>query len=194
MTDRIFTTTEIAKILGVHQVTVVRWVNSGNLKSMVTLGGHNRIKEKDLVRFFKENNMPIPEELDVPPEKVKVLVVDDDEPVLDVTAGSLRQKGGFDVSVARDGFEAGRMVGDIRPDIVILDIRLPGVDGFSVCASIKKNYPATRVIAITGFGSDEVKENILQAGADEYIEKPYDITDLPGMIHEVLSKIPAGTR
>jgi len=188
MTERIFTTSEIAGMLGVHQITISRWVNSGKLKSMFTLGGHRRIKEKDLVRFFRENDMPVPEDLDIPPEKVKVLVVDDDEPVLDVTAGSLRQRSDFDVSVARDGFEAGRMVGEVNPDIVILDIRLPGVDGFSVCESIKKNYPETRVIAITGFGSDEVQKKIMDAGADLYLEKPFDLKYLILEIESVLNK------
>jgi len=80
------------------------------------------------------------------------------------------------------------MVGEVNPDIVILDIRLPGVDGFSVCESIKKNYPETRVIAITGFGSDEVQKKIMDAGADLYLEKPFDLKYLILEIESVLNK------
>jgi len=189
MTERIFTTSEIAGMLGVHQITISRWVNSGKLKSMFTLGGHRRIKEKDLVRFFRENDMPVPEDLDVPPEKVKVLVVDDDEPVLSVLAEGLgKSEDGFMVGTATDGFQAGQLIEKFHPDIVVLDIRLPGIDGYEVCRMIKEGHPDMKIIAITGFDSEEARRRIMEEGADRYLIKPFEVEDLVAEIDAVLDR------
>jgi len=188
MTGKIYTTTDIAGILGVHQVTVTRWVNSGKLKSLLTLGGHKRIKEKDLVSFFRENDLPVPEELELPSETVKVLVVEDDEPVLNVLTEGIRRSGDeFDVYTAANGFEAGQKFNELLPEFVVLDIFLPGMDGFQVCRMIKEKKANTRVIAITGHHSEDVMTRILEAGADKYLQKPFETEQL---IKEIETFIP----
>jgi len=122
-------------------------------------------------------------------ETLKILVVEDDLTVLDVLAFGLRKhENNYTVETATDGFEAGQIVERFQPDIVVLDIFLPTIDGFKVCQTIKKNYPKIKVIAITGYGSDEVKQKIIDAGADEYLEKPFDLQDL----EEAMSKLLIG--
>ena len=90
MTEEIFTTTEIGRILGVNQSTVFRWVKSGKLKAHTTLGNHKRVKKSNLIRFFNENNMILPDDLkENQTESLKILIVEDDTSVLNLLAAGL---------------------------------------------------------------------------------------------------------
>ena len=191
MSENILTTAEVGKIIGVNQSTVFRWVSSGKLKAHTTGGGHNRIARKDLIEFFRKNSKRLPENLqDQQTEKLKILIVDDELPVLDVLAAGLKvDEDKYKVETATDGFEAGQVLEKFQPDIVVLDIFLPTIDGYKVCQTIKKNYPNIKVIAITGKGSEEVKKNIIAAGADTYLEKPFEIGYLSKTIGELLRTI-----
>ena len=178
MKDRIFTTFEVGKILGVNQLTVARWVDSGKIRGHLTVGGHRRIRESDLLEYFTSNNMPVPPALEGL-RQVRVLIIDDDESLLEVIAQALdRAYEDIRIETAADGFLAGQIMERFKPDIVILDIFLPWIDGFQVCRLIKQSYSDIRVTAITGHGSEEVRRNIMEAGADDYLEKPFDIDDL----------------
>jgi len=191
LSENILTTAEVGKIIGVNQSTVFRWVSSGKLKAHTTGGGHNRIARKDLIEFFRKNSKRLPENLqDQQTEKLKILIVDDELPVLDVLAAGLKvDEDKYKVETATDGFEAGQVLEKFQPDIVVLDIFLPTIDGYKVCQTIKKNYPNIKVIAITGKGSEEVKKNIIAAGADTYLEKPFEIGYLSKTIGELLRTI-----
>jgi len=182
MKEKIFTTREIANALGVHPGTIARWVNTGKLKAMCTLGGHKRIRQSDLLEFFMENNMTCPQELIPAAGKRKVLVVDDDEKVSALLAEALRKRGGFEVRTAGDWFEAGRMVGEDPPDVLVLDVFLPGVDGVRACRMVKEEYPRVKVVAITGRDSRAVRRKILDAGADAYLAKPFDPGELVSVV------------
>jgi len=188
LTEKYLGTVEIARLVGVHYTTVTRWINTGKLKAYSTLGGLNRVRMSDLMELARENNLPFPRDL-LQEEKTKVLIVEDDEAVLDVLAESLkRSEDEFTVETATDGFQAGQIMERIKPDVVVLDIFLPGLDGFQVCKMIKDGHPDIRIIAITGHGSDEVEKKIMEAGADMYLQKPFDLEELSEQIVSVLSK------
>jgi len=186
MSSEMLTTKEVGEIMGVHFSTVGRWIDSGKLKGIITPGGHRRIREKDLVQYFKSKQIPVPEELQhKDKDKLRILVVEDDESVLDVLAAGLQQADkNYAVETATDGFEAGQILERFEPDIVVLDIFIPAINGYKICSMIKENYPGIKVITITGNGSEEVQEKIFKAGADAYIEKPFDIGDLAGIVQE----------
>ena len=133
----------------------------------------------DLVKFLREHKMPIPDELETTP--IRVLVVDDEEAVAKLIARALRSHfPNFDVVEANDGFRAGTMIATIRPDVVILDLRMPGMDGYEVCRMIKAQ-DSTRhaeVIAMTAFPSPESEQRILDCGARACLPKPLDLDNL----------------
>ena len=81
----------------------------------------------------------------------------------------------YELEAAYDGFEAGRKLALFNPDLVILDIRLPGMDGFKVCSSIRASYDKDRVkiLAVTAYDTPITKDRILACGANEYLIKPF---------------------
>ena len=103
---------------------------------------------------------------------LKVLVVDDDPTIRDV----LRIMLGFEgcqVVDAPDGESALVMFTAIRPDVVILDVSMPGVDGVEVCRQLKSSPPPPRVVMLTARAQPEDEQRALDAGADAYIRKPF---------------------
>lgn len=180
MRKKIFSTFEVAKMLELSPGTVANWVDAGRLKAFNTLGGHRRIKVEDLETFLAENKIPTPKELS---ERAaaprKVLIVEDDEKFLKLMEKffkTFRKK--WEVFAAADGFQAGSLVGSEKPDVVILDIMLPDINGFKVCEIIKASNRRTLVIAVTGYDSDDIRTKILAAGADAYYVKPFKFQDL----------------
>lgn len=180
MRQKIFSTFEVAKMLELSPGTVANWVDAGRLKAFNTLGGHRRIKAEDLEEFLQANNIPVPKELS---ERMttskKVLIVEDDEKFLKLMERFFRTfRKKWDVFSALDGFQAGALVGSEKPDVVILDIMLPDINGFKVCEIIKASNKRTLVIAITGYDSEDIKSKILAAGADYYYVKPFKFQDI----------------
>ncbi len=149
----VFTTFEAAKLCHVSPLSIINWVNAGRLAAFRTPGGHRRIRKEDLVRFMRENGIPVPETLREGSGRPRVLVVDDDAAIREVVAEHMSTRlRPFEVMTAADGFEAGRLVATFRPDVVLLDLRMPGMDGFQVSRAIKADpdSAATIVIAMTG--------------------------------------------
>lgn len=180
MRQKIFSTFEVAKMLELSPGTVANWVDAGKLKAFNTLGGHRRIKAEDLGDFLKENKIPAPKELtDRMSAARKILIVEDDEKFLRLMERFFRTfRKKWEVFSAPDGFQAGSLVGSEKPDVVILDIMLPDINGFKVCEIIKASNKRTLVIAITGYDSEDIKNKILAAGADAYYVKPFKFQEI----------------
>jgi len=174
MRQKIFSTFEVAKMLELSPGTVANWVDAGRLKAFTTLGGHRRIKAEDMKSFLEENKIPVPKELsDRMDTAKKVLIVEDDVHFLKVIERFFKvSRKNWEVFSAADGFQAGSLVGSEKPDVVILDIMLPDINGFKVCEIIKASDKKTLVIAVTGYDSEDIRNKILAAGADDYFVKP----------------------
>jgi putative two-component system response regulator len=117
----------------------------------------------------------------------KILLVEDDPQAVGVLEPILISKG-YSVTVARDGMEGLDKIKTISPDLVLLDIDMPRMDGLEVCRSVK-NDPATRlipVVMLTGYGDLENKIEALQAGADEFLNKPYNSLELFTRLNSLL--------
>jgi excisionase family DNA binding protein len=185
MRQKTFTTFAIAKMLDVYPSTVANWVDSGKLKAFSTPGGHRRIMPEDLESFLIKHKMPIPPGLNT--RAKEILVVDDDPIIIEAIVTFLTQSGkGFKIHTAADGFAAGKELGLHKPDLVILDIKLPGIDGFGVCRQIKALDKGVKVIAITGYDTEENRSRIMQAGADAYLAKPFRMASLMAEIEKML--------
>ena len=105
------------------------------------------------------------------------MTVDDEEEIAGMLKSYFQRQGGYEVTSASDGISALIEVGRIKPDLLILDIMIPGVDGVEVCRRIKANSAnKTAIIAISGIDANEKK--ILQAGADAFMLKPVDFDKL----------------
>ena len=167
---------QAAKICRTSFMSVNRWIYSGKLKSYKTPGGHKKIKQDDLIEFMKKNSIPFYDE--IIRKRYKVMIIDDDPDVCNLIAQEFRSsKYNLDVTTALDGFEAGALVSRILPDVVLLDLMMPGINGFKICRFIKES-PQTRhirVIVITGYGNDDNVEKAVAAGADRVLFKPVKI-------------------
>lgn len=172
------TTFEVSKICEVNPTTVQNWVKEKKLKAYVTPGGHRRVRREDLVAFMSEFGMPIPDGLIK--ERPLVLIVDDEPDTLDFLISVLKSDDGdLEVRGAPGGVEALLMIGERKPDLLILDILMPGMNGFEVCRKLKSSR-ATRkikIVAITGDHSDETRTRIMEAGADLFFTKPINVSN-----------------
>jgi len=187
----VFTTFETAKLCHVSPLSIINWVNAGRLPAFRTPGGHRRIRREDLVRFMRENGIPIPEDLREGSGKPKVLVVDDEVAIRDVISEHLATRPRpYEVLTAADGFEAGRLVATFRPDVVLLDLKMPGLDGFQICRTIKADPESskTTVIAMTGYYSPETEARILECGAVRCFAKPVEPATLASFIDSVFDQ------
>src|ERR1051326_7653889 len=171
----IYTTHEVSRLLHVNPRSVINWIEQGLLPSYRTPGGHRRIRHDDLLAFLRKHQIPTPASLVA--GKFNVLVVDDDKEIIDLVRTFFQRQGGYEISTASDGITALMEVGRLKPDLLILDIMIPGVDGVEVCRRIKANSAnKTAIIAISGIDANEKK--ILQAGADAFMLKPVDFDKL----------------
>ena len=193
----VFTTFEAAKLCHVSPLSIINWVNAGRLAAFRTPGGHRRIRREDLILFMRDNGMPLPDELKAGSGRRRVLIVDDERSICEVLAEHLATRPGepCEVATASYGFEAGRLVATFRPDVVILDLRMPGVDGFQVCKTIKADpeTAGTTVIAMTGYHTPETEARILECGAIRCFAKPIDAGTLSSFIETELGRR-GGTR
>jgi excisionase family DNA binding protein len=178
-TKQSFSTSEVAKYCHVTADTIRKWAEAGRIHVFKTPGGHRRIRREDLIRFLRENSIPVHEDLDS--SGVKILVVDDEKAVISVIRRFLeRAQTSFQIEVAMDGYDAGHQVASFRPDVVFLDLRLPGIDGFEVCRRIKSDPKSARtnVIAMTGYYEGDVANRVVELGATMLMQKPFTPDDL----------------
>lgn len=110
----------------------------------------------------------------IPMAATKVLIVDDDQFLLDMYALKFRESG-FDVDVAENGKKAIQKVEEFKPDVILLDVVMPAVDGFEVLSEVKekKLVPGVKVIMLTNLGQKDDTERGMALGADDYIVKAH---------------------
>jgi two-component system, OmpR family, alkaline phosphatase synthesis response regulator PhoP len=124
-------------------------------------------------------------------EPPSVLIVDD-EPNILLSLQFLMKKNGYEVRTAKDGEEALAEISRAAPDLVLLDVMMPKIDGFSICERIRANpeWRDMRVIMLTARGRDIEREKGLALGADDYITKPFSTKDAIARVEAVLARIP----
>jgi CheY-like chemotaxis protein len=168
------TPNEVAELLMVSTESVRLWSQKGWLKAETTPGGHRRYLRHSVERFAQERGL---NSVSQNSGELRILVVDDDRQFSSYLIELLTGKGDFiSVSAVYDGFSAGAQVHSFRPDIVLLDLMMPNVDGFEVCKMLKERAETSsiRIFAMTGYPSDENVARILLAGAEACLAKPID--------------------
>jgi len=119
------------------------------------------------------------------PAKNKILVVDDEEALRTVLSTELEGEG-YQVSTAGDGEEAIKILGSQQFHLILLDIKMPNVDGFEVLKFVKQKQPSTKVIMLTGFADLKNAIESKKLGAEDFVSKPYDLVDLLTTVERVL--------
>jgi two-component system, OmpR family, response regulator len=189
---RIFSALEVADICGVVNQTAINWIKNGFLKAFMTPGGQYRVYAEDLLSFLSSRGMRVPEGLvestESGPAWERLHIVDDDENINMLLKRYLsRLSPTLTVLQAFDGFEAGKLISESRPGVILLDINLPGIDGHKLCRRIKEDptLGAPIIIAITGIADEGVGERIIGEGADAFLRKPLDFDKLWSTIEEL---------
>ena len=167
----LLTTGEIAAHCRVSYEAVSKWIKSGKLKAYTTPGRHRRVHRADFEEFLERYNLP---PIAGSSLKRKVLIVDDDPAIVKLLSAFFKKMGTCEVATAADGFEAGIQIAGFCPELVILDLMMPNIDGFKVCKQIKST-PQTRealVVVLTGFATPENIQKALECGASCCLAKP----------------------
>jgi DNA-binding NtrC family response regulator len=120
-------------------------------------------------------------------EKKKILVVDDEESLRTVLSTELLSEG-YEVGTAADGDEAVTEMGKTAFDLILLDIKMPRMNGFEVLKHVKDKHPRTKVIMLTGFADLKNAIESKKLGAEDFVSKPYDLVDLLTTIERVMSE------
>ncbi len=182
----VFTTGEAAKICKVSQQTIIRCFDSGQLKGFRVPGSRfRRIPRDQLYAFMRDNGIPT-DALDS--GKRKILVVDDDEDLVELICDALERDGRFDVRSVNNGFGAGMQIKEFRPDLVVLDVMLPDINGKEVCNLVRgdKTMDDVRIICISGMVEQDKIQELRDAGADEFMKKPFDVEQLIARVCQLL--------
>ena len=126
-------------------------------------------------------------------EKKTILVVEDEKAIADILVFNL-QREGYDTIVAYDGTEGLRHALEDAPDLILLDVMLPGMDGFEVCKRVREKFHNTPIIMLSAKGEVFDKVLGLELGADDYIMKPFDAKELVARVKAVLRRYQVGSK
>ncbi len=174
----VFTTGEAAKVCKVSQQTIIRCFDNGQLKGFRVPGSRfRRIPREALYKFMRDNGIPTDA---LESGKRKVLVVDDDVELVELIQRVLVDDGRFEVRTVNNGFDAGMMVKEYRPDLIVLDVMLPDINGKEVCQRVRSdaNMEEVRILCISGMIEDDKIADLKLAGADDFLHKPFDLEEL----------------
>jgi len=189
----VFTTGEAAKICKVSQQTIIRCFDNGQLKGFRVPGSRfRRIPREALYKFMRDNGIPTDA---LESGKRKVLLVDDDAELVEVMSKFLDEDGRFEVRIASNGFDAGMMVKEYRPDIIVLDVMLPDINGKEVCHRVRADTTLedVRILCISGMIEEDKIQELRLAGADKFLHKPFDVEELIDEMCSLLEIEPAST-
>ena len=170
----VFTTGEAAKICKVSQQTIIRCFDSGQLKGFRVPGSRfRRIPRDQLFAFMKNNGIPTDA---LESGKRKILVVDDDPDLVRMIVDVLESDGRFETRSVNNGFDAGMMVKEYRPDLIILDVMLQDINGKDVCIRVRNDSSLedVKIICISGMVEEDKIQELKAAGANIFLHKPFD--------------------
>jgi excisionase family DNA binding protein len=182
MRRRYLTTGKVGEMLEVSPAAIKKWIQQGKLAAFRTPGGHFRILADEVERFQKTHGFGAGAG-----EPPRVLVVDDQSEAAEALAASLRA---YDprarMETAANGFEGLLRIGTFRPDVLLLDLGMPGMDGFEICRQIKRDplIHDTKVVVMAARSLD-AELCAMEAGADGILFKPLEAA----AVHRLLVRL-----
>ncbi|MCM8767861.1 MAG: response regulator [Candidatus Omnitrophica bacterium] len=182
---KFYTTGQLGKLLGISRITVYKWVKNRKIQGVKLPGGRWVIFKKEVERLIKERNL---KELGIENE-IKILIADDNVDMANSLKEFLENRNiNFKVITAHNGFEVGKYLYSFMPNILILDIFMPGLSGFDILNIIKKDEELkdTIIIVITGYPEKENIKRAKEHGADYIFIKPFDYNEIEKTIKNII--------
>jgi excisionase family DNA binding protein len=169
---------QAAKYLGVAQSTLRKWSDKETIPAFYTPGRHRRYRRADLDSFLERSGPGVREQAGP-----TVLVVDDDEGTRALVRASLEQEG-FDVLEAASAREGLVATDEEAPDLIFLDVMMPGMDGWEMLQRVQEKHGATPVIMFSG--KVDAADEAQQRGATAFVAKPFDPRQLVDQAKQIL--------
>ena len=199
----VLTTGEVAKYCGVNFRTVIRWIEKGYIDAYKLPGrGDNRVPVAALIDFLEKNKMPVPDSLSTTVDriepiqensnkqnqtKLRVLVVEDEALMAKSIARTIKREG-YDVKIASTGFEAGIQLASYQPQLITLDLQMPGMNGRDVLEALRANpdYQNIKVLVVSAATKVKMLE-VMALGVDDVLEKPFKSEELRDKLHRLIN-------
>lgn len=175
--DESYSSIDLARILGIHRVTVTNWIKKGALKAIRTPGGRYKVSREDLITFLDAHGMPIPAFLRVK-EKKLVVAIDDDESVLTLLEEFFSTDDMpyiYKLEPFSNPIDAALFIGDQKPDLILLDLLMPELSGFDMAEKIQKASPHSQIIVLTGYATDENIDRLKNYNIYAVLTKPVNL-------------------
>ncbi|OVE77930.1 hypothetical protein BVX98_01645 [bacterium F11] len=178
-----YTTGELARICQLSSTTIFRAVTQNRLHAATTPGGHFRITKEEAEDFLRKNNIPLP----ILKETKNILIVEDNPVEARMYSRALKKDSRFRIEVTGSGYKAGFLTRTFQPDLILLDILLPDIDGREVAKLVRSDptLKHIKIVAITGSREKNLIKDIQSWGFDAYIEKPVS----PEKLNEKLGQL-----
>lgn len=185
--NKLLKTGEAADYLGVSRSSVTNWVRQDLLKSASTPGGHYLFSTDQLNSFAEERGIFI-ETTSSNHKDIRILAIDDDQPFREFISEALEVYTGYEFKEAEDGMQGALLIGTWMPDLVIVDLRMPNMNGVDFCRLLKKDPKTSdlKIIIASAYLSPIVKQEIKKLGVDAVLEKPVRLASLIATISKLL--------
>lgn len=191
--SKVFSALEVANLCGVVNQTAINWIKAGHLKAYTTPGGQFRVTPEDLAEFMEKRGSEIPQVLKDALKQnkqtaEKSLIIVDDDKGLNTLIKKYIEKNFENVQIyqAYDGFEAGTIFANKKPGFVILDLDLPGIDGFSLCKKLKSDamFGNPYIVVVTALTSPDVADKVNNLGSNYFLTKPLNMNQIGAIVNQ----------
>lgn len=185
--ENMLKTGEASDYLGVSKSTMNNWVKQDSLTYNSTPGGHYLFSIKELNKFADERGIIISEKREEK-KKLKILVIDDDASFREFVSEALELYSGYELKEAQDGTQGVLLVKTWMPDLIILDLRMPNMNGIDFCHVLKKDSKTKnlKIIITSAYLAPIIKNEIKKLGIEAVLEKPVRLTALIKTISELV--------
>ena len=180
-------------VYGLDESSIITGLPKDSLAEHLTVitipGNHKRVLQKTLQEYLKLHNIAAPLSWSEPMQRLRVLVVEDDDDLLELVTELLHDEERIDVRGENNAFNAGLQVAGWQPDLILLDFLMPGMNGFDLCRHLRKGGKTAdiAVLAMTGLTADENRAQVMASGVSDFIGKPFHSEDLLGKVREMLA-------
>jgi excisionase family DNA binding protein len=177
----LFTASDVARFCQVDLKTIHNWADKGEIRHFRTPGRHLRFRRLDVLDFLRKYGYPIPEVLRL--GKPKVVIIDEDPASLAALRKALAKK--FDLTTFQDPLDALVAVGALQPDALVLDVKMPGLDGVRALERLRSIDATAHIRCIVFSEHEEVKKSATEAGAYDFIKKG-ELADLRDSLERLM--------
>lgn len=182
---KLLKTNAAAKYLGVSRSSLTNWIRQGLLSGGVTPGGHYRFTLDELDAFAEKRGLAVNSNAE---STARILIVDDDDAFREFVTDALSAFSGYELKEADDGMKGALLIGSWKPDLIVLDVRMPNMDGRELLTLIRENPETadTNVVIASAHLSPELTAELEKLEPDVILEKPVHLAKLIACVQKLL--------